>query len=106
MTDNPTAHYVSQALEYTSTPYKDQTDPKVVTQHMGPKFNPAQQGLNGAPALAPPMLIDHKNKLFISQTPNILSYLGPKLGLAGDSPDDAFAVAALALTFLGQTAVS
>lgn len=69
---------------------------------MGSDFNPAKQGLSGAPALAPPMFIDHKEKVFLAQTPAILAYLGPKLGLAGNttSSADAAAVQTLTLTFL------
>ncbi|KAK7937377.1 glutathione S-transferase [Apiospora aurea] len=49
---------------------------------------------------APP-LFKHGD-LVISQTPNILLYLGPKLGLAGLQEDDVYRVNALALTALDR----
>jgi glutathione S-transferase len=57
------------------------------------------------PAFAPPMLKvdgdgDGGNALLLSQAPNILLYLGPKLGLAGERPVDCFYVNELALTAL------
>lgn len=70
---------------------------------MSPEFKPQAEGLSGNPAFAPPMLVSNKDKLFVSQTPAILAYLGPKLGLAGEQPNDQFAVQALALTFLGPS---
>ncbi|KAF7539488.1 hypothetical protein G7054_g2101 [Neopestalotiopsis clavispora] len=56
-------------------------------------------GLN-PPYFAPPLF--RHGDLVISQTPNILLYLGPKLGLAGSphQPDDLYRVNALALTAL------
>jgi glutathione S-transferase len=56
-------------------------------------------GLN-PPYFAPPLF--RHGDLVISQTPNILLYLGPKLGLAGspEHPDDLYRVNALALTAL------
>lgn len=57
-------------------------------------------GGNNPPYFAPP-LFKHGD-LVISQTPNILLYLGPKLGLAGspDNEGDLYRVNALALTAL------
>ena len=56
------------------------------------------QDQGNPPYYAPP-LFKHGN-LIISQTSNILSYLGPKLGLAGSKEDDVYRVNALALTAL------
>ena len=50
---------------------------QISDRNLGDAINP--------PPLAPPML-NHGN-LLISQLPNILLYLGPKLGLAGDPKD-------------------
>ena len=52
------------------------------------------------PPFAPPML--KHGDLFISQLPNILLYLGPKLGLAGDPEDEnaIYYINSLALTIL------
>ncbi|PQE27921.1 glutathione s-transferase protein [Rutstroemia sp. NJR-2017a BBW] len=55
-------------------------------------------GHDNPPYFAPP-LFKHGD-LVISQTPNILLYLGPKLGLAGDRENDLYRVNALALTAL------
>ena len=48
--------------------------------------------------LCPPVLED--DGLVISQTPNILLYLGQKLGLAGQQPTDIYAINGLVLTCL------
>jgi glutathione S-transferase len=56
-------------------------------------------GSNGNPPYFAPPLFKHGD-LVISQTPNILLYLGPKLGLAGDRENDLYRVNALALTAL------
>lgn len=54
---------------------------------------------NNLPAFAPPLL--RHGDLFISQTPNILMYLGKQLGLNGPGkPGDEYRVNALALTAL------
>ncbi|KAI0431926.1 glutathione S-transferase [Xylaria sp. FL1042] len=50
------------------------------------------------PPFAPPIL--KHGDMIISQTSNILMYLGPKLGLAGTRPDDVWRINALALTAL------
>ncbi len=59
-------------------------------QNTGDELNP--------PPFAVPIL-KHSN-VVISQTSNILMYLGPKLGLAGTKPDDIWRINALALTAL------
>lgn len=50
------------------------------------------------PPLAPPVL--RHGEAVISQTPNILLYLGPKLGLAGKEEDAIYRINQLALTAL------
>lgn len=50
------------------------------------------------PPLAPPIL--KHGDLVISQTPNILMYLGPRLGLAANGGNDIFKINELALTAL------
>ncbi|KAF7888118.1 uncharacterized protein EAF02_002659 [Botrytis sinoallii] len=56
-------------------------------------------GGHGNPPYFAPPLFKHGD-LIISQTPNILLYLGPKLGLAGSRENDLYRVNALALTAL------
>ncbi|KAF2728850.1 glutathione S-transferase protein-like protein [Polyplosphaeria fusca] len=68
---------------------------EVVTEYLTER---SQDEKNNPPYYAPPML--KHGKLIISQTPNILLYLGPKLGLAGSREDDTYRVNALALTAL------
>ena len=88
--------------DYTDTARGDgpfQEPPKEVLaridpSHLGDELNP--------PHLAPPML--KHGDLVINQTPNILLYLGPKLGLApkpGDEDADGlYAINGLVLTAL------
>ena len=94
--------HVRLAFEATSTPYTDisnTTPPSaqaVLTQiapsNLGSTTNP--------PPLAPPIL--KHGDLLLSQTPNILLYLAPKLGLAGPEGDEnaIYKINALALTAL------
>ncbi|KAK7961082.1 hypothetical protein PG988_012296 [Apiospora saccharicola] len=56
-------------------------------------------GAPGNPKYFAPPLFKHGD-LVISQTPNILLYLGRRLGLSGAQEDDAYRVNALALTAL------
>lgn len=53
---------------------------------------------NSPPPFAPPIL--KHGGLIISQTPNILMYLGPRLGLAGNTSNDVYKINTLALTAL------
>ncbi|KAF6805326.1 glutathione s-transferase [Colletotrichum musicola] len=84
--------------EYTDTAHVEDGVKTVLTQiadeNLGDERNP--------PPLAPPIL-KHAD-LLISQTPNILLYLGPRLGLApqpeGEDSDGVYRVNALALTAL------
>ncbi|KAI0159915.1 glutathione S-transferase protein-like protein [Hypoxylon sp. FL1284] len=89
--------HVRLMLEEAGAPYKD-------SQFMS--FDEARQyvttwlaGGRGNPRYFAPPLLKHGD-LVISQTPNILLYLGPKLGLAGAGEDDVYRVNALALTTL------
>lgn len=84
--------------EYTDTAHTENGIAEVLSRidasHLGDDVNP--------PCLAPPMLTH--GDLVINQTPNILLYLGPKLGLApkpGDEDQDAlYIINELALTAL------
>ncbi|KAI0171703.1 glutathione S-transferase domain-containing protein [Hypoxylon sp. FL1284] len=96
--------HVRLALEeagatYTDTAHIEKGINQVVAQiaesNVGDELNP--------PPLAPPIL--RHGDLLISQTPNILLYLGPRLGLVHaeddeDHPDALYKVNALALTAL------
>ena len=89
-------------FEVTKTPYTDVSNLSdggrgPIMHHVSPKnlgdsTNP--------PPLAPPML--KHGDLLISQLPNILLYLGPKLGLAGDPHNEhaIYHINMLALTIL------
>ncbi|KAI1871619.1 hypothetical protein JX265_005605 [Neoarthrinium moseri] len=90
--------HVRLILEEAGVPYKD-------TQSLS--FDEAREtvttwlagdGHGNPPYFAPPLL--KHGDLVISQTPNILLYLGPKLGLAGSRENDLYRVNALALTAL------
>ncbi|EXJ90426.1 glutathione S-transferase [Capronia coronata CBS 617.96] len=96
--------HIRLAFEATGTPYTDvsnQTEEgvgavikQVSEDNTGDESNP--------PPLAPPIL-QHGDDITISQTPNILLYLGPKLGLVPDPKDDPvglYHVNALTLTAL------
>jgi len=71
---------VRLAFEYAGHPYDNVTDSKVV---VGTMRNASKSG--HPPAFAPPMLqVQVEGKTFtIAQTPAILNYLAPKLGLDG-----------------------
>jgi glutathione S-transferase len=86
--------------EYTDSAHADKENKQVLAQisesNLGDDHNP--------PPLAPPIL--RHGDLLISQTPNILLYLGPRLGLVpsaegedGD-PDALYRINGLALTAL------
>ena len=94
--------HIRLAFEATGTPYNDvcvaASNAKAVLSHIskdnvGDATNP--------PPLAPPVL--KHGDMLLSQTPNILLYLGQKLGLAPDFDDDGYGyyhVNALTLTAL------
>lgn len=83
--------------EYTDTAFTEGGIDEVLAFVQG---KVADDGIN-PPPLAPPIL--KHGDLVISQTPNILLYLGPRLGLVPDSeedPDGLYRVNSLALTAL------
>ncbi|KAI1343656.1 glutathione S-transferase [Xylariaceae sp. FL0016] len=95
--------HIRLAFEESGTPYSDtaqleeggmdQVLALISDDNTGDDFNP--------PPLAPPAL--RHGDLLVGQTPNILLYLGPRLGLvppAEDDPHGAYRVHALALTAL------
>lgn len=65
--------FVRLAFEYTGTPYRDPKDPYNLLNEVAVTSHP--------PHLSPPIL--EVNGAFISQTPSILNYLAPILGLDG-----------------------
>jgi len=69
--------FVRLAFEYAGQSYEDETHTKVVVSNIN---NPKKSGY--PPHFAPPMLRLPSGQM-LSQTPNILNYLAPKLGLAG-----------------------
>ncbi|KAI0173735.1 glutathione S-transferase protein-like protein [Pestalotiopsis sp. NC0098] len=89
--------HIRLMLEEAGAEYKD-------TREMPPDDTTLQESLGGGednpPYFAPPLF--RHGDLIISQTPNILLYLAPKLGLAGSAEhgDDLYRVNALALTAL------
>ena len=94
--------HIRLCFEATKTPYVDVSNTKsagvqavlsqISTKNLGSGSNP--------PPLAPPIL--KHGDLLLSQTPNILLYLGSKLGLAGPEGDEEaiYHVNQLALTAL------
>lgn len=95
--------HIRLAFEETGTEYVDVSNTteagvnsvsaQVSGDNLGDEHNP--------PPLAPPVL--RHGELLISQTSNILMYLGPRLGLVPDTasdPDGIYKVNALALTAL------
>ncbi len=95
--------HIRLAFEATSTPYTDVSNASkngitAITSNISPK---SLGSAHNPPHFAPPML--KHGDLLISQTPNILLYLGPKLGLVPNTeedPDGIYHVNALALTAL------
>ena len=94
--------HIRLCFEATGTPYTDvsNTVPNGIKSVLA-EIDPSNHGtaLN-PPNLCPPIL--RHGDLLISQTPNILLYLGPKLGLAGDVADEnaIYHINQLALTAL------
>ena len=95
--------HIRLAFEETGTDYVDVSNAteagvkavmaQISADNLGDEHNP--------PPLAPPVL--KHGDLLISQTPNILMYLGPQLGLVPDTasdPDGIYKVNALTLTAL------
>jgi glutathione S-transferase len=85
------------ALEEAGAPYTD-TASLTFDESRDAVTNYLEGQLGNPPYYAPPLL--KHGDLVISQTSNILSYLGPKLGLAGSGENDAYRVNALAQTAL------
>ncbi|EFX02315.1 glutathione s-transferase-like protein [Grosmannia clavigera kw1407] len=101
--------HIRLLLEEAGVPYEDTaqmtatTDDELVgTAAVLAQISPDNRGdAVNAPPLAPPVL-EHDG-LVISQTANVLQYLGQRLGLAGDlaaDPNAVYRVSALALTAL------
>ncbi len=95
--------HIRLALEEAGAEYTDTAHIKDGVKQVLALISPENLGVgNNVPACAPPIL--KHGDLIISQTSNILLYLGPKLGLvpkSGGSDDDAlFRVNQLALTAL------
>ena len=90
-------------FEETGTPYKDvANEAKDGVKAVRSQVDPDNIGEGGnIPSLAPPML--RRGNLLIGQLPNILLYLGPKLGLVPneeEDPNGIYFVNQLALTAL------
>jgi len=81
--------YIRLAFEYTKTPYKEINDPKLFSKHLSP------EGLHFA---VPILQVD--NGWTLSQTPAILAYLAPRLGLAGSNEHEQATINQLTLTAL------
>lgn len=94
--------HIRLAFEATSTPYTDVSNQSGKPDAVLEQISPSNTGDDhNPPPLAPPIL--RHGDVLISQTPNILLYLGPRLGLAPSSTDDPTAlyhINALTLTAL------
>lgn len=85
--------HIRLCFEETQTPYTDtcNSDPQTGPQTLRSLTSGANDGdATNPPPLAPPAL--RHGDLLLSQTSNILLYLGPKLGLAGPGGGDGDAV--------------
>jgi glutathione S-transferase len=99
--------YVRLAFEAAGVAYSDPAnESKSGSKEVYESCSPDSTGIEGnPPPFSPPMLkVPGAGKsgktLLISQTPNILLYLGPILGLAGEDEVDKLYVNELALTAL------
>jgi glutathione S-transferase len=97
--------FIRLAFEASGTPYTDVSNSsKSRVKEVYAACSPDAVGTPGhPPALCPPMLrvkSGEEEELLIWQTPNILLYLGKRIGLAGQSETDAIMVNGLALTAL------
>lgn len=95
--------HIRLALEEAGADYTDTAHVKDGANEVLALIDPSHTGdETNPPLLAPPML--KHGDLIINQTPNILLYLGPRLGLApkpGDEDEDGlYVVNELALTAL------
>lgn len=101
--------YIRLAFEASGVPFKDtgneaENGGSVIVSACCDKDSTGDENGN-PPSFAPPALrVPGEGKdgktLFITQTPNILLYLGPRLGLAGEDEVDALFVNELTLTAL------
>lgn len=86
--------FVEAGVPYSDTAFieggMDTLQAYISDQNLGDEQSP--------PPFAPPIL--KHGELVISQTPNILMYLGPRLGLAASGGNDVYKINALALTAL------
>jgi len=97
--------FLRLALEAAGAPYADPAnESKSGASEVYSRIDPNSTGEDGCPPhLAPPMLkCDGRNgkELVISQTANILLYLGTELGLSGEDDVDKYYVNQLTLTAL------
>ena len=95
--------HIRLCFEETGTSFKDvANEAKDGIKAVISRINPDNVGeMGNVPPFAPPML--RRGNLLISQLPNILLYLGPKLGLVPDEEEDPngiYFVNQLALTAL------
>ncbi|PSK60256.1 hypothetical protein B9Z65_1154 [Elsinoe australis] len=100
--------FIRLAFQATGTQYSDVANEdhskyKLVQDTCSPESTGDKDG--NPPPFAPPALRVHGagkdgKSLLLSQTPNILLYLGPKLGLAGSADYEIYHVNQLALTAL------
>jgi glutathione S-transferase len=91
--------HIRLLFEEAGVPYSDTAHAKDGIGAVLTQIKPTYPGDEGnTPLLAPPML--RHGGLTISQTPNILQYLGVRHGLAGPGDDDVWRVNGLALTAL------
>jgi len=88
--------YVRLVLEYAGQDYTETNDRESLVSYLS---NPSKSG--HPPHNAPPILQLPSGK-FLSQTSNILNYLAPKLGLAGDANADDVEGAELARAHVNQ----
>jgi len=102
--------FVRLAFEAAGVPYTDpgngsDEDKKKVYQVCGGDITSDPVNLENPPAFSPPSLrvegaATNGKSLLIHQTPNILLYIGPKLGLVGTDEEDLYFVNQLTLTAL------
>ncbi|RMZ74825.1 hypothetical protein DV737_g5704, partial [Chaetothyriales sp. CBS 132003] len=94
--------FIRLAFEATNTPYNDTAQIKDGLNSVLTQISEKNTGDGDNPPPFSPPILKHGD-LVISQTPNILLYLGPKLGLvpeSGKDPNGTFVVNELALTIL------
>ena len=94
--------HIRLCFEETNTPYKDTSnESKSGISSLLPLISPEAKGNDVSPPNFAPPILRHGD-ITISQTPNILLYIGPKLGLAGpeDEENAIYYINQLALTAL------